>query len=620
MNCKWAEGHLSASLDGMLDPTVRDEVVAHVESCAHCGSILDEYRYFDGLVASLPRHEPSADLRQRIFGSPEFDEIVHNLETAGAARGSIISRPVVSISPSVTDVDDPPAGHDRPLEPLSIGSVSSTDRQPVAPSLAPDAERVSRRERGGAPPWARIGLSAAAAIVLVFGSTLLIRQGFSTTTKHGGQSIGPVSQLPSGQVPLSAGARVVFERNGALWSAPEHGAGVAQLLTPAGVVVGAGWSVTPLTNGSGGDSIAYIDLKTGSIHVVRADDQRDHVVGHRVAPTSVISTTYWSMAEGRSILGGLTWSPDGTQLAYLADFAGTGRPTLNIVHADGGSDAAVPFTPGASSSLAAWSADGLRVAFVETTTFGQVISDYNVASRAIRQISDSAEPGGNPSATVVRLGWVSSGTAPTLTWASGDAASGSVSGLFSMRVLQDSAPHPLVPLGSTYTASDYSPMHNGGTWLLGDGAAVYAVSAVVTGRAQLLAVAAGVHAVSWAPSGSVAAFIGNDGSLWLWTRGSVPQVATGLTGIASIGWSADGSSLAYLVGGHVTTIRIANGIAATPSTLGLSGATALAWAPDGQTLAVSTPSGVTLTSADAVTSVSVDTHPADGALIWSEAR
>ncbi|HEX9414704.1 MAG TPA: zf-HC2 domain-containing protein, partial [Ktedonobacterales bacterium] len=282
MNCKWAEGQLSASVDGTLDPAVREEVGAHVESCANCSSILAEYRYFDGLLRELPRYEPADTLRERIFDSPEFAAIVRSLDGTSASRPAtrwpILSRPSSIARPTRGD-DAGRRGHDRPLDPLPFPTPPAEQDPPATPGAPTGAPRHGP---GGAPPWVRVAISAAAAVAIVVGSALLIKQGLSHSPTAHTPGIC-VDGCPNGYrpKPLAAGPRVVFLRDGALWSAPEQGTGAAQL-TPTTVVVAPGWTVAPLHDGSGGDSVAYIDLKTGALHVVRSDDQRDHVVVKRL--------------------------------------------------------------------------------------------------------------------------------------------------------------------------------------------------------------------------------------------------------------------------------------------------------------------------------------------------
>jgi Putative zinc-finger/WD40-like Beta Propeller Repeat len=624
MNCKWAEGHLSECLDGTLDPAVRDEVVAHVESCSNCKAILDDYRYFDGLVGSLPRYEPSPELRDRIFASPEFAEILHSLNGHGAtlSHPSVLSHPVTMTS-QAPESDSPAAAHDRPLGPLPFAADLPAPEAPAPAGGGGEAEPARRRHRGGAPPWVRIGigLSAAAAVVVMVGSALLIKQGLSDHRKPGEPSITNVGGFP-GQTPLPAGSRVVFERQGALWSAPEQG-GAAQRLTSSSVIVGSGWVVSPVRNGAGGDRVAYIDLKTGLMHVVRSDDQSDHTVGQRVVPADMVSAAIWSSAERQAILGGLAWSPDGTRLAYLVDADGTGHLSLAVVGADGSGAALVSPTGSSSLSLATWSPDGLRVAYVQTTDAGQQsVWEYNTAEKQSLQVSTSAAPGGSGTAVVRKIGWMASSAGAVVTWASGDTASGSYSGLYAFHILVDSQPRALTPPGWSFSAADFSAAApGGGSWLLGDGAALYEVPALYGGRMQLVAVPGGVGEVAWAADGSSAALVTGSGELRVWAHGALSgTLASGVALQPALAWAPDGSALAFVgIDGHIAIVRIGSaGPQAAASVSGLSGATALAWAPDAQTLAVSTETGVSLVGSSGA--VQVDAHSAEGRLVWSVAR
>lgn len=625
MNCKWAEGHLSACLDGTLDPAVRDEVEAHVKDCTHCGSILDEFRHFDGLVRDLPRYEPSDELRQRIFGSPEFAAILHDLDGATPGqRGTVISGPSPRAASASAAIDDEYArgGHDRPLESLPIPSAAPAGGDGAPTPLHPAAPGVpgDEREHGG-PPWVRIGLSVAAAVALLAGSGALIQQslGHSSTSRGTTGGISDVGGYV--QQPLPAGTRVIFERAGALWSAPEHGAGLAKQLTPPGVAVAPGWAVVPAHGETGGDRVAYVDLKTGMLHVVRSDDQRDTTVGQRLTPGKNANSAFWSGAEGQAILGGLAWAPNSSALAYLAD-DGTGHTMLLVAPMTGGSITRVTNESGVSAAMARWSPDSARVAFVQTAGSGQSIWDFNVAANQIRQLSGAAEPGGSGSASVRQLAWLGASAGPVVTWTSGDAAAGTITGVFSMP-LSATAPHELVPVGTVFTAADFTAGRAGGTWLLGDGTALYAVSGLLPGRGELATVPGGVKAAAWSPDGEAAAYLGGDGALHIWIRAQFPQVATGVSAASGFGWAPDGSTLAYVANGQLNLVSVSpsSDQVGTPVTVsGLSGVTAFAWAPDGQSLAVAASGKIVLVSPAGATQAVVDAHASDGAPVWSTVR
>src|SRR5262249_49884264 len=123
------------------------------------------------------------------------------------------------------------------------------------------------RQAGASPGWVRGALSAAA-IVLIFGAALVIKQGLFTPATSGQHSAPTLGGSPDVK-PLAQGTRIVYAHDDSLWSAPENGPGVAERLTPRGIRIGA-WSVAP-----DGAHVAYVDSATGRIHVVRSDDQDD---------------------------------------------------------------------------------------------------------------------------------------------------------------------------------------------------------------------------------------------------------------------------------------------------------------------------------------------------------
>lgn len=50
MNCSSSEEHFEALIEGTLAPTVRKELLAHVDRCTACGGILEELRVVDALL------------------------------------------------------------------------------------------------------------------------------------------------------------------------------------------------------------------------------------------------------------------------------------------------------------------------------------------------------------------------------------------------------------------------------------------------------------------------------------------------------------------------------------------------------------------------------------------
>src|SRR6185437_5110962 len=315
MTCEWAEGYLSAYLDDALDPQLRKDVGAHIEQCARCQALAEEYRRNDQLLTTMAPVEPSDQLRQRIFESPAFAALARELERETA--------------------DSPPG-------------------------------RVASRR---APLYLRALVPLAALLTISLGAALLFRQGL---LPFGGQTARQQQTNTFGNpgsfdLPLSAGPRLVFLNGGALWSVAEYapnstaGApGTPQRLTAAEAHVSA-WRVSPLTaTTNGGARIAYVDSLTGALHIVHSDGQADTIVG-AVSPTQSPSASFWTSAVGRAALASLTWSPDGAHLAYIAATPDGGAQTRIVTLSSGASAALAPAFDAPITQLT-WSADSHALA------------------------------------------------------------------------------------------------------------------------------------------------------------------------------------------------------------------------------------------------------------------
>lgn len=544
MTCEKAEDLLSAYLDDILAPQLRGEVADHIESCDQCRETLEDYRRFDLLIAAERRVEPSPELHDRIFDSSEFAAILAEQ-----------------------------AKHER--------------------------ERVSplRRRAGAGPGWARGALSAAAVAILVFGSALLIKQGLL----HSGTTSGRTTPLiagPTGVKPLAHGARVVYLRDGALWSAPAGGPGLAARLTPQGVGVGT-WAVSP-----DGTSVAYADAASGYIHVVRSDDQDD-------VETGAVSITGPRAA--------LVWSPNGQQIAYMAR-ASSDAPALRIMNADGGNDRAVSTPAGAVVSAPVWSPDGLNLAFAADVSGAHGVYFYNLALKGDARLLAPAD-GADAAAAVAPAGlhWLPDMTQPSVTWAATDDSGATLTGVFAQSVL-GSAPRRLTGDGLRL-AADFSPAR-GGSWLVsaqGDTPQLTLISPA-SGASQPVASGTAYARVAWAPDGSAAALVSTDGRLALWTAAGGVSAVPGAAGVAGTPvWSPDGR-VAALSGDGVVVVRVSGGAATTITTLtGAPGARSVAFAPSGSALAVALPTEVAVFADERAAPKLLDGTADAGVLAWSVA-
>ncbi|HZC76979.1 MAG TPA: zf-HC2 domain-containing protein, partial [Ktedonobacterales bacterium] len=284
MMCEQAEDFLSAYLDDMLEPDLRADVSAHLDTCTECRAELADYRRFDQVLAAAPRRAPSDELHSRIFESPEYSRLLRRLERAERGRA-----------------------------PLFVPRVR---KAPVAPA----AQHVRSTTKHQSPPvWRSGAWRVAAVLALVIGSALLIKQGLLHSGTTTGQGAPRTIAGPDSSAPLAAGPRAVYLHDGTLWSVLSSGAGLAQRLTPASVRVG-GWAVSP-----DGRLVAYVDAASGRIHVIRSDHQSDQSIGS---------------AGGLAMRANPAWSPDGTHIAYVARAAG-GQTTLRLMNADGSNDVAV---------------------------------------------------------------------------------------------------------------------------------------------------------------------------------------------------------------------------------------------------------------------------------------
>ncbi len=567
MTCEWAEGYLSAYLDDALDPQLRKDVGAHIEKCARCQALAEEYRRNDQLLATLTPLTPPDELHQRIFESPAFAELSRELERETAD--------------------------------------------------APPGRRASRR----APLYLRALVPAAALLTVSLGAALLFRQGLlpfgaqtgshqQTTTIGGPSSFG---------LPLSAGPRLVYLNGGALWSVAEYASGSAsatpgapQQLTATGARIAA-WCVSPLGGGKGGARIAYVDARTGALHIVHSDGQVDTIVGS-VTPTQSPSATFWASATGHATLDGLTWSPDGSRLAYVVATSDGGSQARVYTLGAAGEGALVATTHGAPIIQLSWSADGHALAFTTTTTSGaQRLAVWRGAGHPLTTLPASAT---DAHATVAQIGWSGS----TLTWTASSAAhGGSIVGVYRL-TSGSSSPMRLSAAGATYSAAAFTPAH-GGVWLLAGNGAL-SEARLAGGVTQVATLTTAASDIAWAPNGTTAALLLGGDRLALWNAVSgLTTLASGVATQPASAWSPDSSALAVAQGQRVSVYHVGDGSATQVAQLaGDATPLALAWAADGRNIAIAESHGTLLAASDGQSQALLTSHLAEGAeLSWSVA-
>lgn len=475
-----------------------------------------------------------------------------------------------------------------------------------------DAQHAGRRLAIAPPGWQKIALQAAAVFVLVVGAALLVKQGlFSTGRPTGSVSISTIGN-PSTVAPLAAGNRLVFAQSGALWSAPESGPGLAQQLTPRGIAV-AGFAVAP-----DGRHVAYVDGTHGDLHVIRSDGQRD---------TTIVQ------GHGLQMLGAPVWSPDGQQIAYVAN--SPSGPALHLINSSGTNVRVIAASSGGSVvsfGHVIWSPDGLRVAWVQTASGAESLWTYDLVAHATRQIAAHADPA-NSTARFLDLHWLPDTLHPALSWAADEVsaptanstASSKISGVFTL-ALSSGSVQRLTPTNATYSGALFTGTHGDGAWLLYSAGSTSTLQAVTADSGAVLGtttVSGSVSAGFWSPNGTSVAYVTAAGDLALWTpsSGATQHLLSGATGYPA--WSPDGSHLAVATSGGVVSVAVGTGNPASTTRLTAASAQGLGaaiWAPDGHAVVVISPSGLVIVASDGTQSRVIEQGLLSGTpLEWSVA-
>ena len=625
MNCAQVEELLSAYLDNALAPEEYTDVAAHLQECAACRSILADFRRFDALLMQLPRVSPSPALRDRIFSSPEYLELTGTFD-ANSRITSQPTRPTRSARGYVR--------HDTPGRPHLVsmpGGRSTLPRQPLPqqqPLPLPSARR--RRGRWG---WHTIQAGIAVAILLIMAiggltaRNLWLQQTNITSLKG---AITPPSGLQQGPFPV--GTRFVFQRDGALWSAPVNGSTQAVRLTPAGVAVASNWVVSPALPGhSAGDKLAYVDLQHAHIHTIRSDDQDDTTIPQPLLKAGVEPSLVWDTNTGAAILSSLTWSKDGNMLAFVADPNGTGLTHLYILSTETGSVEMVPLADTGSASHPAWSPDGIRLAFEFTAGNTVSIMDYNTQNHGLLTISDAVRQPGDPAATILTLDWSPGTDAPTITWSVGER--GHVHSIWLRRVGIDGTEKPLLLTAGDYVQAIYNPAgHAGlGSWLLvtsiaGRQGDLWYVDAVFGAKLLSLTTGKQVGLAWWAPDGTrvnylndISAGVGDFHVVNVTSRADT-LIASGVADEPAPAWSENSQELVYSTGTQTIVVSLDAG---KKILLHLRGpVSALTWSansPDQLVVALrDSQQGIYLVDVQRNTSRQLDPLGTNSPILWTE--
>jgi Tol biopolymer transport system component len=619
MNCEHVKDLLSPYLDNALAEEERRMVAAHLETCAKCNALLADLRRFDTLLSQLPRVSPSASLREKIFSAPEYLELTR-ISSTKHSKQTVPSRSVRS--------DTASRGQQPKLVALPGGR--NTQRSPSLSGTQRDFFATPVRNKPQQARWGQRFLQAAlvASVLLVLGVGSLIgwnlwqRQNMLASNTS---AITPPAGLQQGPIP--AGIRFLFLRNGALWSAPTDGSTSIVRLTPKNTTVAPQWAVRPAQTGrSAGNMVAYIDLQQGFVHVIRSDSQNDSIIQQPLLKHGVQPSTVWNTDTGSTILNNLTWSNDGSMLAFVADPSGASQAGLYIYTVSTKALHAVTLPTTGLVSHLVWSPDSIRIAFTMTLNGTSTLLDYNTETHGALTLQTLPNAGDS----VLSLNWSPNIAAPALTWSLGQA--GLVQSIWLQRVGIDGTTQPTLLTNASYTQAEYSQAgHNGnGSWLLvTNNAGTPGDIVSVDLSATLIKLTAGkqVRIAQWSPDGNSIDYfdtVSNGmGVLHVVniSTGTDMLIASSVATTLLPAWSADSQHIVYSNG--TQTLLVALDTAGAKQTLKLQGrATAFSWSP-------STPAQLILASDNGQQGIylvdtlhgtlkQLDKQAFQGAIVWTE--
>ncbi len=558
MNCERVEELLSAYLDNALALEEWREVSAHLQTCASCSVILAEYSRNDAFIARLPRVSPDPSLRNRIFSSPEFLELTGTFDIPAETQKAP-TVPKLQLPAKATRRDTP----GRP-QLIAIPGGRSTTPNPSIQPLPPQRNRDSKALR-----VLFITIAAAFILAIAIGSILGLNSWrLQTQATNNGAITPPIGPAQSG--PLSAGTRFVFLRDGALWSIlANSNSKHADRLTPASVTVAANWAVSPAQAGRlAGDMLAYIDLQKAFVHIIRSDGQQDTIIKQPLLSAKNQPSSIWDTGAGATILSSLTWSSDGSMLAFVAAPGATDQTQLYIYSTETGITQAISLPVKGSVSNPVWSPDGVRVAFELASNGSESIYDYNTQNQGLLIITNNvaAQPGDK----VLSLDWSPSVEEPAITWSEG--VIGHVHSLWVHRVGTGGSVVPVQILNGDYVQALYSRNGNNhtGSWLVvastdGQAGDLWSIDSIPGSSLVRLTTAKQVSFAQWSTDGMRVDYLDalSSGVANL----HVVNMLTGIDSLLSTGvvnnpvpaWSLDGQELIYSTGKSIGFVNLQAG-------------------------------------------------------------
>jgi len=330
--------------------------------------------------------------------------------------------------------------------------------------------------------------------------------------------------------PLPTGTRFVFLRDGALWSgSTDTTGGTASVNAPArltstNVIVSSHWSVQPTFSGHvAGTMLAYIDLKQGRVHIIRSDGQSDTAIVQPLFASNGTPTSQWNTPTGTSILDSLAWSPDGSQLAFIA------APT-GIAH------------------VYVYKLDTTHLEMMPLSPQGEVLS----------------------------LNWTSVTNGSILTWSMGTV--GHIHAILQQQLGTSASSAKTIGTGD-YAEATYNTRV--GSWLLiSQGHDVFTLT--TSGILNRLTTSGSASSAMWSPQGSYISYFGSlnagNGEYHIidLATGSDTHIASSVaTNVAPV-WSPDEKDLLYTDGTYISVTSIDG---SSTTSIRLPGVTLLAWNP-----------------------------------------
>lgn len=449
------------------------------------------------------------------------------------------------------------------------------------------------------------------------------------STLRSGTITSPAKSSPG---PIPDGIRLIFLRDGTLWSAPDNGGNGLRRLTPDTTSVATGWTIRPALPGhSAGNMLAYIDLQQGFVHTIHSNGQSDTALPQPLLKPGVQPDAVWDTTTGTTILSSLAWSNDGSMLAFVADPTGTGQTHLYIYTLDSRTVSSVPLPTNGAVARPVWSPNSTRVAFEFTQNGTMGIVDYNTQNHGLLTITSAINTAANPTDSVLTLNWSPDNAVPAITWSVGSI--GHVRSVWWQQIGMAGKAAPQILVTGNYVQAVYSQQGHSSTgdWLLVTSRADLPGDMQMVGETTLLHnLTSGkqVSFVQWSPDGTAIDYLeavsSSLGRLHIVniSTDTDTQVATNVTSTPSPAWSSDSKQLAYSTATQILLAHVQAG--ETSQSLKLSGpASALSWSVDNpHQLVLATDAGqqggIYLVDTQHNTVLQLDTENTQGPVLWTQ--